>query len=315
MPRVLIIDNIHPYLAETLSAQGFDCVDGSGWDKSSYITEVAAYDGLVVRTKIKIDKTFIDAAPKLRFIARAGAGMENIDVAYAESKGIACLSSPEGNRDSVAEHCVGVLLSLMNNIVRANNQVKQGHWYRDANWGTELMGKTVGIIGYGYMGAAFAQRLQGFGVKILAHDKYKTGFGNSYVTEATLDELKAQADIISLHLPLTEETTYYANAAFFQSLAKPVFFLNTARGKNTDTAALVAAMQQGKVLGCALDVMEYEAFSFEDLDAAALPAPFKYLVESDKAILTPHIAGWTNESYKKHSSVLADKIISLYKVS
>jgi D-3-phosphoglycerate dehydrogenase len=312
MPRVLIIDNIHPYLIQTLTHKGFDCVDGSQWDKSRYAEEIANYDGLVVRTKIKIDKDFIDKATNLRFIARAGAGMENIDVAYAESKGIDCVSSPEGNRDSVAEHCVAVLLSLMNNILRADKEIRQGLWRRDANWGTELMGKTVGIIGYGYMGPAFAQRLRGFGVTILAHDKYKTGFSDEYVTEATIADVYANADVVSLHLPLTDETQYYASNLFFSSFAKPIYFLNTARGNNVDTEALVDAIKEGKVLGAALDVTEYESFSFEALSQADLPAPFRYLANSDKVILTPHIAGWTNESYEKHSKVLTDKILALY---
>ena len=314
MPRVLIIDNIHPYLIQTLTPKGFNCVDGSKWDKSRYAEEIANYDGLVVRTKIKIDKEFIDKATNLRFIARAGAGMENIDVAYAESKGIACLSSPEGNRDSVAEHCVAVLLSLMNNILRADKEIRQGLWRRDANWGTELMGKTVGIIGYGYMGPAFAQRLRGFGVNILAHDKYKTGFSDEYVTEATIADVYTNADVISLHLPLTDETQYYASNLFFNSFAKPIYFLNTARGNNVDTEALVDAIKEGKVLGAALDVTEYESFSFEALSQADLPAPFRYLANSDKVILTPHIAGWTNESYEKHSKVLTDKILALYHI-
>jgi D-3-phosphoglycerate dehydrogenase len=238
--------------------------------------------------------------------------MENIDVAYAESKGIASLSSPEGNRDSVAEHCVAVLLSLMNNILRADKEIRQGLWRRDANWGTELMGKTVGIIGYGYMGPAFAQRLRGFGVNILAHDKYKTGFSDEYVTEATIADVYANADVISLHLPLTDETQYYASNLFFNSFAKPIYFLNTARGNNVDTEALVDAIKEGKVLGAALDVTEYESFSFEALSQADLPAPFRYLANCDKVILTPHIAGWTNESYEKHSKVLTDKILALY---
>lgn len=312
MPRILIIDNIHPNLSDTLTAHGFDCVDGSGWERTRYADEIATFDGLVLRTKIKVDKAFIDKATKLRFIARAGAGMENIDVAYAEGKGIVCLSSPEGNRDSVAEHCVAVLLSLMNNILRADKEIRNGLWRRDANWGTELMGKTVGIIGYGYMGPAFAQRLQGFGVNILAYDKYKTGFGNSYVTEATMQQIYEHADIVSLHLPLTDETRYFASNNFFNAFKKPIYFLNTARGNNVDTAALVDAMENHKVLGVALDVTEYEAFSFESLSLAEMPAPFRYLMQSDRAVLTPHIAGWTNESYEKHSIVLADKILALY---
>jgi len=314
MSKVLIVDDIHPFLIETLSVKGFDCVDGSTWDKTRYIEEIANYEGLVVRTKIKVDKAFIDKATNLKFLARAGAGMENIDVAYAQSKGIVCLSSPEGNRDAVAEHCVAVMMAMMNNIVRADKEVKLGHWRRDANWGIQLMGKTVGIIGYGFMGEAFANRLSGFGVQVLAHDKYKTGFSNDYVAESSLENIYAEADVVSLHLPLTEETHYYANEAFFNAFKKPVFFINTARGKNVNTAALVAAMQTGKVRGAALDVSEYEAFSFEDIDSNTLPEPFKYLAQNDDVILTPHIAGWTFEAYQKHSAVLVEKILKLYNI-
>lgn len=312
MHRVLVVDDLHPSIYELLSAKGFECINGSGWEKCRYADVIAEYEGLIVRTKIKVDKPFIDKAANLKFIARAGAGMENIDVAYAQSKGITCLSSPEGNRDSVAEHCVGVLLAMMNNIVRADKQVKQGYWHRDANWGVELQGKKVGIIGYGYMGEAFAKRLAGFGVEVLAYDKYKQGFSNGYVVEATMQQLFNEADIVSLHIPLTEETHYLANEVFFNSFKKPIFFINTSRGKNVNTADLVKAMQTGKVRGAALDVLEYEAFSFEDLNADSLPEPFKYLANHEHVILTPHIAGWTAESYRKHSEVLAAKIFKLY---
>ncbi len=315
MPKILIVDDIHPFLIETLSAKGIDCVDASTWDKTRYADEIGNYEGLVVRTKIKVDKAFIDKATRLKFIARAGAGMENIDVEYAQSKGITCLSSPEGNRDAVAEHCVAVMLGMMNNIVRADKEVKQGHWKRDANWGVQLMGKTVGIIGYGFMGEAFAKRLSGFGVQVLAHDKYKSGFGKDYIEESSLEKIFVEADVVSLHLPLTDETHYYADEVFFNAFKKPVFFINTARGKNVNTAVLVAAMQAGKVRGAALDVSEYEVFSFEDIDSNTLPEPFKYLAQNDNVILTPHIAGWTFEAYQKHSAVLVEKILKLYKIS
>lgn len=312
MSRVLVIDDLHPLIYELLTAHGFECIDGSAWEKSRYTEEIVGYEGLIIRTKLKIDKAFIDKATNLKFIGRAGAGMENIDVAYAQSKGIVCLSSPEGNRDSVAEHCVAVLLAMMNNITRADKEVKGGHWRRDANWGVELQGKKLGIIGFGYMGEAFAKRLEGFGVEVLAYDKYKKGFGGRYITESTLEDLYEKADIVSLHIPLTEETTYLANANFFNSFKKTLFFINTSRGKNVCTADLVDAMKNGKVRGAALDVLEYEAFSFEDLNADNLPEPFKYLAQHDHVILTPHIAGWTAESYRKHSEVIANKIIALY---
>ena len=237
--------------------------------------------------------------------------MENIDVEYAESKGIRCLHAPEGNRDAVGEHALGMLLSLFNNLCRANKEVREGKWIREGNRGIELMGKTVGIIGYGNMGSAFAERLKGFGVKILAYDKYKAGFGNTTVTESTLQQLFDEADVLSLHTPLTDETAYMINDAFIGSFRKAIYIINTARGKCLDTAALVKNLQSGKVKGACLDVLEYESVSFEKLDASALPAPMQYLIQSDRVILSPHIAGWTHESNYKISRILAEKMIAV----
>jgi D-3-phosphoglycerate dehydrogenase len=242
-----------------------------------------------------------------------GAGMENIDVAYAEKNGIACVNSPEGNRDAVAEHALGMLLALFNNLIKANTEVRNGKWLREENRGLELCGKTVGIIGYGNMGAAFAQRLQGFGVKVLAYDKYKTNFGNDFVKESSLQEIFEQADILSLHTPLTDETNYLINNAFIKQFKKNIYIINTARGKCLNTADLVANLESGKVLGACLDVLEYEAVSFEGIDAKEMPQPMQYLMKSDKVILTPHIAGWTKESNIKLAEFLAQKIISVLK--
>ena len=237
--------------------------------------------------------------------------MENIDVPFAESKGIKCLHAPEGNRDAVGEHAIGMLLALLNNLLRADKEVSNGVWIREGNRGTEIQGKTFGIIGYGNMGSAFAQRLKGFGVTVLAYDKYKKNYSDEYTKEATMEELFEKADIVSLHLPLTEETHYLANNNFFKKFKKNIYFINTARGKNVKTDDLVEQIKSGKVLGACLDVLEYESISFEALDPNKMPEAFKYLVQSDKVILSPHIAGWTYESHEKIAETLVRKILAL----
>jgi D-3-phosphoglycerate dehydrogenase len=309
--KILFIDSNHPRLHEVLIQRGFQC--DLFYDKSADELKkiIPQYDGIVLRSKFKITAAIIDGAPKLKCIARVGAGMENIDVEYAKQKGIACVNSPEGNRDAVAEHALGMLLALFNNIIKANAEVRLGKWLREENRGIELYGKTIGIIGYGNMGAAFAQRLKGFGVKILAYDKYKTNFGDEFVKESTLEEIFEQADILSLHTPLTEETNYLISDAFINQFEKNIYIINTARGKCLNTADLVSNLEGGKVLGACLDVLEYEAVSFEGIDVKEMPAPLQYLVKSDKVILTPHIAGWTKESNIKLAEFLAEKIIAV----
>jgi len=308
--RILCIDSNHAVLHETLREAGFSC--DLFWDKpkEELMALVPQYDGLVIRSKFKITKDIIDSAPRLKCIGRVGAGMENIDVAYAQSKGIVCVHAPEGNRDAVAEHAMGMLLALLTNLKRADNEVRHGIWKRAENRGYELKNKTVGIIGYGYMGAAFAQRLTGFGCRILAHDKYKSGFGTAQVEEASLQQVFEQADVLSLHLPLSAETQHYVNDAFIRAFRKDIYIINTARGQCLDTAALVAHLESGKVKGACLDVLEYESTSFETLAASALPAPMQYLIESDKVLLSPHIAGWTHESNYKMSRIIAEKMIA-----
>ncbi|MDP1744419.1 MAG: 2-hydroxyacid dehydrogenase [Bacteroidota bacterium] len=306
--KILFLDSNHPLLHETLQKAGHTCDLNYQWTKEEIINSIHLYDGIVIRSKIKITKEIIDKALKLKFIARAGAGMENIDVEYAESKGVRCLHAPEGNRDAVGEHAIGMLLSLFNNLCRANKEVREGKWIREGNRGIELMGKTVGIIGYGNMGSAFAERLKGFGVRVLAYDKYKRDFGNDFIIETTLDQILEQADVISLHTPLTEETHYMINDSFINSFQKNIYIINTARGKCLNTADLVKNIKSGKVAGACLDVLEYEVVSFENLDAANLPEPFKYLIQSEKVMLSPHIGGWTIESNQKIARVLAEKI-------
>lgn len=313
MKKILFADSNHPVLHEVLQAAGFNC--DLFWDKSTeQLTQLfPKYDAVVIRSKFKITKPLIDSAKKLKCIARAGAGMENIDVAYAESKGIVCLSAPEGNRDAVAEHALGMLLMLFNNLKKADEEVRKGIWLRHENRGVELCGKTIGVIGYGNMGSAFASRLRGFNCKILVYDKYKSGFGNDFITEASLEDLYSQCDIVSLHTPLTEETNYLINADFLSRFKKNIYVINTARGKCLNTEDLTRALESGKVTGACLDVLEYEAVSFENLNTTELPKPMQYLIKSDKVVLSPHIAGWTHESNYKISKILAEKIIETLK--
>ncbi len=309
--RILFIDSNHPLLHETLEKAGYTCDLNYHWSEDEIKSNIHLYDGIVIRSKIKITKEIIDKAVNLKFIARAGAGMENIDVTYAESKGIKCLHAPEGNKDAVGEHTIALLLSLFNNICRADKEVREGKWIREGNRGVELMGKTVGLIGYGNMGSAFAERLKGFGVKVLAYDKYKKGFGNDFVIETILEQIFAEADILSLHIPLTDETKYLVNNSFINKFKKNIYIVNTARGKCLNTDDLVKNIKSGKVLGACLDVLEYEMTSFENLDKNNLPEAFQYLIQSDKVVLSPHIAGWKKESNEKIAKVLAEKIINL----
>ncbi len=310
--KVLFIDTVHPVFMDELQRGGFTCVDGSKLGRGEILEGLHKYEGVVIRSRIKVDEEFMDSGSNLKFIARAGSGMENIDVTYAKSKGIVCLSAPEGNRDAVAEHAMAMLLSLLHNVYRADNEVRKGIWKREENRGVELMYKTVGIIGYGNTGSEMALRLSGFRMLTLAYDKYKQGFSNDYATECDMEGLYQEADIISLHLPLTKETEYLVNKDFLAKFHKPIYIINTSRGKVVNTADLVEGLKSGKVLGACLDVLEYEKSSLEDLERDNLPKPFKYLLESDKVILSPHIAGWTYESNERISHVLIEKILDLY---
>lgn len=304
---MLISDQTHPVLEERLREAGFDVSVEPSHTYSSLIQAVQDYDGLVVRSKVLIDNAFIDAVPSLRCIGRVGAGMETIDVNYAESHGIHCLNSPEGNRDAVGEHTVGLLLSLLNNINRADAEVRNGLWQREQNRGHELSSLTVGIIGMGNMGQAFAKRLTGFGCNVIYYD-IKDIKGINGIKAVSLKQLQQEADIVSFHVPLTDETRHYLNANFISSMAKPFYLVNTSRGAVVDTEALVTGMKSGKVLGAALDVIEYEDMTVDGL--ANAPATWEYLRHSPRTVITPHIAGWTIESKYKLAAVLADKIIT-----
>lgn len=309
--KVLFIDDTHPVLREELEKTGFLCDHFPGYSRKDHLRILDQYQGVIIRGRLTIDKEFLDRAPNLEFIGRVGAGMENIDVLYAEKKGIRCLNAPEGNRDALGEHTLGMLLCLLNKICMADREVRNGLWKREENRGMEIRGKTIGIIGYGNMGSAFAQRLKGFEARVLAYDKYKTGFGNDFVRESDMKTLFAETDILSLHVPLTEETYDMVNSEYLNTFAKPVFVINTARGKVLNTEDLVANIEKGKVLGAALDVLEYESRSFEKLNREDLPGAFRYLVDSGKVVLTPHIAGWTHESRYKLARILADKIMAM----
>lgn len=310
--KVLFIDSVHPILEERLTKLGVVCEHDYQSPKAAIETKISNYDGVVIRSRFTLDNTFFDAATNLKFIARSGAGLENIDVAYAEKVGVKIIHSPEGNMDAVGEHSIGALLMLFNQLKKGDAEVRKSIWDREGNRGLELSGKTVGIIGFGFMGSSFARKLMGFDCTILAYDKYKTGFGTPQFQEVSLEELKAKSDIISIHLPLTAETHYYVNADFINSCDKPFYLINTARGNHVKTADLVKALKSGKILGACLDVLEYETKSFETISAAQLPEDFVYLTQSEKVVLSPHVAGWTVESYIKLSSVLADKIGAIY---
>ena len=306
MPNILFIDSVHPILEERLIQMGFVCDHDYTSSKTSIEERLSNYVGIVIRSRFTIDKTFLDNAENLKFIARSGAGLENIDVVYATQKNISVFNSPEGNKDAVGEHAIGMLLMLFNQLKQGDAQVRQGIWDREANRGIELSGKTVGILGYGNMGEALAKKLIGFDCKVIAYDKYKKDFSDLFVNEVSLNELFEQTDILSIHLPLSEETKHYVNTAFLNNFKKKIYLINTARGNNVKTDDLIQALQSGKVLGACLDVLEFESKSFE-LEQTHHKA-FNYLKNAENVILSPHVAGWTVESYKKLSTFLADKI-------
>ena len=268
--------------------------------------------GIIIRARFFLNTEFLSNFPNLSFIARSGSGLENIDAAYCKAHHIQLFNSPEGNRNAVAEHALGMLLALMNKLCKANEQINRGIWKREENRGEELDGKTVGIIGYGNNGAAFAKKLRGFDVKVLAYDKFKQGFGDAFVQESTLEAIFNTADVLSLHIPQNKETVAFVNEAFINSFKKPFYLLNLSRGKIVHTESLIKALESNKIKAAGLDVLEYESKDFESIFANQLPAAFQYLLDSDRVLLSPHVGGWTKESYFKLSDVLADKIISFY---
>ena len=301
--NILIVDDIHPVFIEQAEAMGFNCNYQPAIKPAEAFAIIHEYVGLVIRSKFQVDKGVVDLATNLRIICRAGAGMDNIDEDYAVSKGIALINAPEGNSDAVGEHAIGLLLSLMNNINIADAQVRTGSWQREANRGHELKGKTVGIIGYGHMGSSFAGKLSGFGVNVIAYDKYKTGFSDQFAREVSMEEIVRHSDVLSLHVPLTPETNGLVNDEYLYHFKKPIFLLNTSRGKVVKTQAVINAIKQNKLLGAGLDVLEVEKFP-----ALAGQGWFEELKQQGKIILTPHVAGWTFDSYRKISEVMAEKL-------
>jgi len=305
--KIAILDKVHPIIMETLEKYNTEIDFHYNTSLSDFKSIIHQYDGIILRSRLKMDEALLKLAKNLKFIGRPGAGLENIDTDYCKKNNIQVFRSPEGNMDAVGEHALGMLLSLFNNLNRSVLEVKQGKWLREENRGIELKTKTVGILGYGFMGQTFSKKLSGFGVNVIAYDKYKTNFSNEFATEVSLEELFKQTNVLSIHTPLTPETIKMVDSNFIQKFKKNIFIINTARGKSLVTADLVQQIKKGKVLGTCLDVLEYESSSFEFLDN--IPEPLSYLLNSDKAIVTPHIAGWTHEAKYKMGKVLVDKIV------
>lgn len=325
--KILHLDTNHPLLINQLNNLSFTNDEDYTSSKPEIEAKISDYDGIVIRSRFKIDKQFLDAAKNLKFIGRVGAGLENIDCDYAEQKGVYLISAPEGNRNAVGEHALGMLLSLFNKLNKADQEVRQGKWKREANRGLELDGKTVGLIGYGNMGKAFAKKLRGFDVDVICYD-IKNSVGDENCKQVSLEELQEKADVLSLHIPQTPLTLNMVNSEFINSFKKPFWLINTARGKSVVTEDLVNALDTGKILGAGLDVLEYEKSSFENLfktaepkfrwmrktkktgllSAVEAPEAFQYLINADNVLLTPHVAGWTVESNIKLAQTIVDKI-------
>jgi D-3-phosphoglycerate dehydrogenase / 2-oxoglutarate reductase len=304
--KIMFIDEVHPLFVNEFKQLGWECHEHYSTSVEEIQQMIHLYQGIIVRSRFPLDEDFLRKATSLKFIGRPGAGLENIDVVYCEKRNISVFRSPEGNCDAVAEHTIGMLLMLLNNLKRADTEVRNGIWNREENRGYEIKGKTFGIIGFGYMGEALAQRLKGFGCRIMAFDKYKEGFGNEYVEEVSLETLRSEADIISLHTPQSNETYRLINEDFLRKCSKSIYLINTARGKSLDTKALLAAIDSGKVIGACLDVLEFESSSF--MQMSANDTVLQKLLQCDKVLLSPHIAGWTHESQLKMAHFLIEKI-------
>lgn len=307
--KILLLDHNHPLITEQLSAKGFILDEDFTSTYDGIIQKIENYDGIILRSRLPIDKNFLEHAKNLKFVARVGAGMENIDQKVAKNLGISLINSPEGNRDAVAEHVVAMLLILMNRLFIASEEVKNGIWKREENRGDELLGKTFGIIGYGNMGKATAKRLSGFGVEVIFYDVLPN-LEDEFATQVTLEELQERADILSLHIPLDASTKYLVEADFISKMKKNFYLVNTARGKNIKTSDLVKALKSGKIKAAALDVLEYEKSSFENLETEN--EDLEFLLKSEKVIVTPHIAGWSHQSKEKLAQFIVDKIVAQF---
>ena len=314
--KILLLDSNHPLITEQLLAKGFLLEEDFTSSYDEVLQKINQYDGIIIRSRIPLDKNFLENAQNLKFIARVGAGMENIDLETAKNLGISLINSPEGNRDAVAEHVVAMLLILMNRLFIASEEVKNGVWKREENRGDELLGKTFGIIGYGNMGKATAKRLSGFGVEVIFYD-ILPNLEDEFAKQVSLQELQERADILSLHIPLDASTKYLVDENFISKMKKNFYLVNTARGKNVKTSALVDALKSGKVKAAALDVLEYEKSSFENLDISTSLSTrnkedLQFLLESNQVIVTPHIAGWTHQSKEKLAQFIVDKIVQQF---
>lgn len=310
--KILQLDSNHPVLKERLIRLGFEVEDDFTSSKDLIETKIAHYDGIIIRSRFKIDQSFLEKATNLKFIGRVGAGLENIDQAFAAQKNIHLIAAPEGNRNAVGEHALGMILALFNKLKKADLEIRAGHWKREDNRGIELDGKTIGLIGYGNTGKAFAKKLKGFEVEVLCYD-IKPGVGDENCQQVSLDEIQEKTAVLSIHTPQNELSHKMVNASFIHQFKKPFYLINTARGSAVETADLVNALKTGKILGACLDVLEYEKSSFENFfENQTLPKPFQYLIASDKVLLSPHIAGWTVESHLKLAETIADKIELFY---
>lgn len=309
MIKVLFLDTNHPYLIESLKKMNMQCDEDYSSSKAAVEARISDYDGIVIRSRFSIDRQFLDKASKLKFIGRVGAGLENIDTVYARKKGVHLISAPEGNRNAVGEHALGMILSLFNHFKKADIEIRNGLWRREENRGTELEGKTIGIIGYGNMGKGFAKKLRGFDCDVIFYD-IKPGLEDANARQVDLQELFLRTDVLSLHTPQTPLTRQMVNTDFINQFEKPIYLINTARGSAVVTADLVKGMKEGKVLGACLDVLEYEKASFEHFfsEGNALPEAFQYLIHSEQVLLSPHVAGWTVESKFKLAKTIVDKI-------
>ncbi len=306
MKKILIVDDLHPVFKQRATELGYIVDDEPQITRQQTLERIKDYVGIAVRTKFRIDAEIFAAAPNLKFVARAGAGLDNIDDKIAFERNIRLMNAPEGNCDAVGEHATGLLLSLMNNFRKADQEIRNGIWDREGNRGYELKGKKVGIIGYGFMGQSFAKKLAGFEVDVMAYDKYKTGFSDAFAREVSMEEIVKHSDVLSLHIPLTAETKLMVDDEYFFHFKKPIFFINTSRGEIVHVQAVLNAINSGKILGAGLDVLQTEKFP-----ALAEQAWYNELKANDKVILTPHVGGWTFDSYRKISEVLADKLKDL----